>query len=211
MFRTPATEDEARDMLLAAKVEWLGEFGEKIWSNVLAASGWHYVSLAKICEGGAPLARGGNRKLILPDLDAYRDGRNVFVEAKVKTQSIVYRIKNQERHGINQRNYEHYMEIQRVSGRHCCIGLVELFRESRGDGTLSWSGSLLFEKLSDLLDPRSEYDESPRKVYWKRKQFRDLASFTAIELCNLANGKLKLDIGLMLDQILFPAKQKAMF
>lgn len=176
---------------------------------MLASSGWHYVSLTKICEGGAPLARGKESRLILPDFDAYGDGRNVFVESKVKTQSIVYRLKKQERHGINERNYLHYMEVQRVSGRDCCIGIVELQREDIGSGALSWSGSLLFERLCDLLDPRSEFPEHPQKVYWNRKQFRDLASFTPRELFMLANGSMQINLGF--NEILFPKKQACMF
>lgn len=212
MLRTPSTDEEAKRILKLAKPEWLGLFGEAIWCRVLAAAGWHYVSLTKICEGGAPLARGKDTKLILPDFEAYQGGKNVFVEAKAKTTSIVYRKKKQERHGINERNYHHYTQIQRVSGKPCCIGLVELCRESTEDGSTSWSGSLLFEKLADLLPPSSEFEESPRKVYWPRKQFRELQSgYTPRELFMLANGDLQEEFQVELNDILFPQKQKPLF
>lgn len=210
MLRTPSTDLEALSILERSTEKWLGDFGEAIWSRLLAASGWHYVSLAKICEGGAPLARSNHHKLILPDFDAYGDGRNVFVECKTKTQSIVYRNKRQERHGIDQRNYTHYCEIQRVSRKDCCIAITELKRERIEDSQLEWSGSLLFERIRDLLDPRSEYEETPRKVYWRRKQFRELvAGISPKELFQLANGSIQLQ--LPFTDILFPMKQTGLF
>ena len=189
MRSDPVTDLDAQQIFRAATPEWLGGFGEAIWKNVLAASGWRYVSLTKICEGGAPLARGNNGHLILPDFDAYKDDRAVFVEAKAKTQSIVYRNKRQERHGINQLNYQHYGEVQRQSGKPCCIGIVELWRESTDDLSLYWSGALLFEKLVNLFDPRAENQETPPKVYWRRKQFVELhAGLAPLELFSLARG-----------------------
>jgi len=199
--------------LKLAKPEQLGAFGEAIWSKVLASSGWTYISLTKICEGGAPMARGrGGNNLILPDLSAFKDGRSVFVEAKAKTQSIVYRNRKQERHGIDQKNYEHYRQVQYGTGRPCCIGLVELWRESREDQSLYWSGSLLFEKLNDLLDPRSEHPETPRKVYWPRDSFPELISgCEPRELFQLANGEMQLNFEYELQHILYPAKQQNLF
>lgn len=93
-YCTPTSEDEARRILMIAKAEWLGDFGESIWRNVLESSGWNYISLAKICEGGAPMMHSSGVKTILPDFDACRDGRSAYVEAKAKTQSIYYGLKS---------------------------------------------------------------------------------------------------------------------
>lgn len=205
------TDREAKQIIdeKSRSSEWLGKFGEAIWKNVIHNSGWYYISLAKIAEGGAPLARGENGNLILPDYDACREGRSILIEAKAKKQSIVYRIKRQVRHGINQENYQHYLEFSRQQGKRCCIGLVELYDE-RLDGSLVWSGSLLFETLSNLGDPRSEHLEQPRKVYWQRKQFVDLDSFSPRELLELASGRLKRSYSSELEQILFPMRQKSL-
>lgn len=208
----PNTEDEALAFLRKAGIDWLGHFGEAIWDHIVKASGWNMISLARICEGGAPLARGQNGKTILPDFEAYRGGKSVFVEAKAKTQSIVYCNKKQERHGINENNYVHYRQIEKDSGKPCCIAIVELWREDRSSHELYWSGSLLFEKLSELFDPRSEYPEIPPKVYWPRKQWRELESgLTALELFRIAHEIDVPSFEFELDQILFPAKQKALF
>ena len=213
MSRVPPTNDNAIAAIRRFTERQLGDFGEAIWSRVLAFSGFHCVSLTKICEGGAPLARNSGGNLILPDFDAYRDGRSVFVESKAKTRSIVYSNKKQERHGIDERNYLHYQEIERQSGKPCCIGIVELWREdvARKD-FLYWSGSLLFEKLSDLIDPRSEHPEVPAKVYWRRKQFRDLhGGLSPVELFEIAVGKRQLSLRWELENILNPAHQASLF
>lgn len=196
------TEINIKEQMLDESKKQLGEFGETIWSNVLACSGWHYVSLTKICEGGAPLARGSSGKLILPDFDAYSDGRNVFVEAKAKTRSVVFRKLSSERHGIDHKNYLHYQEIQRVSGRQCYIAVVELQRESTEDYSLFWSGSLLFQKLDALGMPVSEHMEEKRKVYWERGRFADLASFSWEELLQIASGSKKLNLKREIDEII---------
>lgn len=206
----PGDEDHRFITSKAENVVWLGNFGEAIWRNILTASGWNYISLTNIAEGGAPLAHGPNGKTILPDYDAYKEGRSVFVESKAKSQSIVFRLRNQERHGINYTNWTHYKRIEAETGKPCCIALVELHREN--GNRLEWSGSLLFEKLSNLAQPCSDgAPESPAKVYWPRKRFSDLASFSAAELRQIAQGKLLPKFDFALEQIISPKLQKAMF
>ena len=60
-FSMPSSDDEARCRLLKATPEFLGGFGEAIWANVLASSGWLYVSLTAIEQGGAPMGRSKGR------------------------------------------------------------------------------------------------------------------------------------------------------
>lgn len=197
-------------MLKAASVEALGEFGETIWKRVMRASGWHYISLAEIAEGGAPLAHGTSGEIILPDLDAFCEGRNAYVEAKAKSRSVFYRNKKQERHGINERNYLHYRRISEMQKKRCAIAIVELWREALPWNY--WSGSLLIETLTSLGDAQpGEYPETPRKVYWQRKNFRHLDSFEPMDLFRLYRGSLGGKCGYDLDAVLFPAKQIEMF
>lgn len=207
-----ASDDEAYRFIRtkSCRPEWLGEFGEAIWRNILTAAGWNYISLSKIAEGGAPLAHGPHGKTILPDYDAYKDGRSVFVESKAKSQSIIYRLRNQERHGINYKNWMHYQTIQQETGKPCCIALVELERET--DRGLVWSGSLLFETMTNLAEVcRTDYPENPPKVYWPRKRFCDLGQFTPQELRDIANGKMRPSFAYELERIICPQKQQALF
>lgn len=192
--------------------ERLGQFGESVWKNVLAASGWYYVPLANICDGGAPLARRNGEALILPDFDACRDGRSLFVEAKAKKQSILYRRIGKERHGINERNYQHYRQIAREYGKRMAIAILELQSEFQAR-RLQWSGALLIETFNNLgrAEP-GDFREPQPKVYWNRKQFRELqAGLDASELLDIANGKWCPSFAIELDGIFFPQKQAELF
>lgn len=206
------TEDQAQQQLRKLKPEQLGLFGEDIWKHVLYESGYQYVPLARIADGGAPLARSKNEVTVLPDYQAWSEGRAVFLEAKAKTRSIVYRLRSQERHGIDESNYLHYIRAAQQSSLPCAIGLVELWRERLEQrDVLYWSGSLLIETLRDLGDPRCENPENPPKVYWRRKLFRDMDSFTAVELYALAHGTLKRSYKLELDNLFMPFMQRQLF
>jgi hypothetical protein len=205
------TEDEAQGRLRRLTPDQLGAFGEDIWKNVLAESGWLYIPLARIADGGAPMARRNGEAIILPDYQACKDGKTVFVEAKAKTQSIIYNNAKQERHGIDLKNYVHYIRAAAASSLPCAIGIVELWREESYRGRLYWSGSLLIETLRELGDPRSENPETPPKVYWRRKQFRDVESFTAVQLYQLAYGKLKRSFKFELDRLFDPYVQRGLF
>lgn len=214
MITTNCSHDESqcRARLLSMGQEGLGKLGESIWKNVLADSDWYYVPLARICDGGAPLAKKSSGALILPDYDACRNGRSIFVEVKAKSQSIFYRIRGKERHGINERNYIHYRQIAQEYGKKMAIAIVELQSERKARD-VQWSGSLLIQTFNELgrAEP-SHPPETPPKVYWDRKAFRELeAGLSARELCHLATGKLRRDYSFELDNIFFPATQREMF
>ncbi len=206
----PSSDDEARSILLRATPQYLGQFGEAIWKRVLANSGWHYIPLANIEDGGAPMARSNGSNIILPDLDAFRDGESVFVEAKAKTQSIRFRKANQERHGINERNWRHCKQIARTTGKNCCIAIVELQSEQR-DQSLKWSGELLIEKISNLIELPAEFYEPTRKIYWKKKNFVNLDYFSPLELFSLAQGRLQRAYTYEIAQMLHPQIQQSLF
>lgn len=209
-FSVPPNEDDARRQLVCASPEWLGGFGEELWKRVLASSGWTYIPLCQIENGGAPLARGEETAFVLPDFDAAKDGFSVYVDAKVKSQSIIYRKKNQERHGINEACWNAYRLAGITSSKDCALAILELHSE-RSLGRVEWSGSLLFETLKNLGSPRCEHPEKPPKVYWPRKAFRDLDSFTALELFQLVTGDIRREYQLELDSVLRPVKQRNLF
>lgn len=208
--RAPSSDEEALAILLRATPDYLGKFGEAIWKRVLANSGWHYISLANIEDGGAPMARGNGGNIILPDFDAFRDGESVYVEAKAKTQSIRFRKANQERHGINERNWNHYRQIERTTGKPCCIAIVELQSEQK-DQSLKWSGEILIEKVSNLIPLPADFYEPVRKIYWSKKNFINLDYFSPLELFQLARGELRRAYTSEIGQMLHPQIQKELF
>lgn len=181
------TEHETQQRFLTLGKKRLGDFGEALWARVFAASGIQYIPLHKIETGGAPMLEGGDRS-VLPDFDCVMDGRSIYIDSKVKTQSIIFRRLRQERHGINRSHWRDYLKAAAASGKMCGLGIVELFRDGP---SIQWSGSLLIETLGNLGVPFDSFNEDRRKVYWPRKLFCDLDSFTACELVAIKRGELK--------------------
>lgn len=210
-FSVPRTDNDAIDQLRSASKEALGGLGEAIWANVLRESGWMYIALAQIENGGAPCGFDSRGRTVLPDFDAKSKGDSVYLDAKVKSQSIRYRLKNnQERHGINESAYRAYRRMEIEAGQRCCLGIVELWQQEENGG-LAWSGSLLIETLANLGEPRCENPERPPKVYWPRKRFCDLDSFTPREVFALATGELRRSYAYEIDRIVRPVVQSSLF
>lgn len=211
----PESDSEAIHLIDARSkdTDWLGRFGEQVWQNILENSGWHYIPLARIEVGGAPMMGNAREPTILPDIDGNYDGRNIFVEAKAKTQSIFYGKIGKERHGIDERHYRNYRRIEAIRRQHCAIAIVELYQEPKRFAPLEWSGSLLIEKLDALgqAEP-SDYPENPPKVYWNRKQFRELDyGLSPLALLKIASRRSRPSYRDRLENILWPQKQVELF
>lgn len=203
------TESEVRHGFLLQNGRWLGKFGEAFCANIFWASDFHYVPLYQIESGGAPMME-GREKIILPDFDVMTNGLTAYLDAKAKTQSIIYRNKKSERHGIDRRCWLAYGHAAKASGKPCGIAIIELFRD---DSPLRWSGSLLIESLANLGVP---FDGIPgtsqeHMVYWPRKRFCDLHSWSAIDLLRISKGQLEASFTYELENIFWPEKQRTLF
>jgi hypothetical protein len=179
-------EGEARDKFLVAKPRWLGGFGESLWSKVFASSGFRYIPLCDIEHKGAPMMEGSS-EIILPDFDVVGDGWSVYVDSKAKTQPILFRKTNEVRHGIDAKNYKHYVAAGIAARKGTGVAIVELFQCDRTE----WSGSLLVEMFRNLGSPIKGFSTQAHMVYWNRMQFVELGSFQAGELMEIASGAIK--------------------
>jgi len=193
-------EQIARNKIRDSSENWLGDFGEAIWSHVFCDSGIPYIALAKIFDGGAPVIKRNQHNVILPDFEIMLDGQTAFVDSKAKRRSVIFRLKKQERHGIDRRNWEHYCNASELAGKACGIAIVECFRED----VCHWSGSLLIETLRNLSTPEDGFSTERHMVYWPRKRFVDLSYFSACELLDIANGKMPVRWGYELRRIFWP-------
>lgn len=201
------TEAEARAKFLVQEPRWLGRFGEAFCANIFRASNFHYVPLYKIDNGGAPMME-GQRRIILPDFDVMTNGLTAYLDAKAKRQSIIYRNKKSERHGIDRRCWLSYGHAAKASGKPCGIAIIELFRD---DHPLRWSGSLLIESLANLGQPFDGISNQEHMVYWPRKRFCDLQSWSAIDLLRIGNGQLEPTFTNELKHIFWPFRQATLF
>jgi hypothetical protein len=72
------------------------------------------------CDGThAPMMISCDTKIILPDFMCAKDGRSWWVEAKAKTESILWRTgpyAGMNFHGIDQRQFDHYRDISVITG-----------------------------------------------------------------------------------------------
>lgn len=176
-----------------------GRFGEAVFKQVFVSSGLRFIPLCDIQNGGAPMMEGAD-KVILPDFELIGNGFSAYVDAKCKGQSVLFRNRNQVRHGIDRRNYQHYCAAGHTTRRECGLGIVELFDET-GE---CWSGSLLAESFRNLGAPIPGMSDQDHMVYWPRKMFADLNSFSPSELMDIAKARLKCDCSFELRRIFGP-------
>lgn len=209
------TELDARKELLSLGDRALGKFGELVWRHVIKASGFGYFPIADFNGGGAPMIDSKDCKVILPDYDVMKDGRRAYVEVKAKTQSKVYRIKRQERHGVDFRNYEHYRQAEREAGCSCALAVLELqgeqFDEYTRSETVMWTGAMLLERLCELGPPDKGTSTQAHMCYWQRKSFRDIHGFDAKELIACSRGDVPVTLRTEIENVLFPWVQGDLF
>ena len=162
-------EREALDWFREAGESELGKFGESAWRNIFQFAGINFIPLCNIQDGGAPLMH-GQVKTILPDFDVSTNRFNAYVDSKCKRKSVMYWKAKEVRHGIDRRNWQHYVSISEFNRKRCLLGIIELFDDSE-----HWSGSVLAQSLSILGSPISGFSNQSHMVYWPRNKFRLLA------------------------------------
>lgn len=136
-----------------ASKETKGDFGEAVWKNILIEANYKLILLSKIDDGGAPLMQ-GNGKLILPDFSGHSCGvyrHSILLDSKVKAGPVLFRKKNQWRHGINKSNYLDYLACAAVMEQPSGIGIVECFTDEMTQA--EWSGALLVQSFKNLGEP----------------------------------------------------------
>ena len=128
---------------------------------------------------------GPNRRLVLPDLAAFRNGRSVHVECKAKTSPRYMIVRKSLVHCFDLRLYREYLQFQSSQGAELIIGIFEANdtreAERNGDsaGIKLLPGTTLYESLS-LLQVRHgtpgherHYQGEPQ-VFFLRDSLRTL-------------------------------------
>lgn len=197
---------------IASSKDALGCFGETICKGIFLASGIPFVCLADIENGGAPKIEMQGGGVVLPDFQTFGDCWACLLDSKAKTTSVFYRKKGQERHGINERAWLAYQKSSDIYKQHCAIAIIELWRQMDEDVPQVWSGSFLLERLKELGPPDPGFNEPTPKVYWRRKQFVDVHSFSKEELLAIYHGRMRApSLAPTLRNIFAPVKQTALF
>jgi hypothetical protein len=145
-----------------------GRNGERIVADWFKADGW-YVLASYDYNGDddhPPRMEGRTRRFIIPDLDACKGGRRIWVEVKTKTAPSLHRATNILEHGIPLRHYEQYLQVELETG--CPVYLL-IYEEQ--------SNQLLHQKLSELGQPRIYSGDKMSfggMAFWPRTSFNIL-------------------------------------
>lgn len=105
-----------------------GRNGEQIIAEYLRQRGWWVIpSYDYSGEDGnkAPRMTGARGAIVIPDLDAAKDGRRIWVEVKTKEKRVLWRKKNEHRHGIEMRHFWSYQQAQRITGNKAFLVIFE--------------------------------------------------------------------------------------
>lgn len=106
--------------------EWRqGRRGEAAVRQWLEDRGFFVMYAADITSSGAPMLRRNGERLILPDLQAGQDGAARWVEVKTKYTATLCRRHKRREHGLEQRNWEHYLECERIYGFPGYLAILE--------------------------------------------------------------------------------------
>jgi hypothetical protein len=156
-----------------------GRSGEQIVAKWLQDRGWYVVPSYDYsgADDHPPRMQGADAAYVIPDLDIAKDGRRLWVEVKTKTAATFTRMTQQLEHGISLRHFEHYQAIQRITGSHVWLFVIE-----------EDCAVLLAESLDALSQRKRVYAGGKMgragMVFFPRDRFR-----TVIQLRDLPNGE----------------------
>jgi hypothetical protein len=143
-----------------------GRNGEHIVAERLKRNGWYVIPAYdySASDEHPPRMEGWTRRFIIPDLDACKAGRRIWVEVKTKTAPSLHRATNVLEHGIPLRHYEQYRQVEFETG--CPVYLLVYEEQSR---------QLLWQKLSELGQPRIYTGDKMSwggMAFWPRDSFK---------------------------------------
>ncbi len=147
-----------------------GQNGEQVVALMLKKKGWFVVPVHELtgeAKDKAPAMEGHRNRIVLPDLDVCRDGMRRWVEVKTKDKADYTRITKRLEHGIAQRLYEQYIEVQRLSG---CEVWLAVYEETTGE---------VIARSLNKLEPYKRLDNGDKMerggmIFFPRDQFHPL-------------------------------------
>ncbi len=142
-----------------------GRRGEQIVKRWLQKRGWYIIDSYDYCgvDGDkAPRMQSITSRLVIPDLDIAKDGIRRWAEVKAKYQPLTWRKTGELQHGIDLRHYNDYRQVQRITGAHVWLFIVE-----------EKTQLILAESLDKLGSPRigKQYGKGGM-VNWAREKFK---------------------------------------
>lgn len=104
-----------------------GEWGEKTVRRWLERDmGYFVVPTNMIEDGGAPALTAHLKRLVLPDHLAFGNGGGLWVETKMKREPLYYQKLRQFHHGIEERLWVQYLEVEQETKLPGWLAIVQM-------------------------------------------------------------------------------------
>jgi hypothetical protein len=146
----------------------IGNQGELKVVEMLQKRGWFVIpSYDYSGDDGnkAPKLQGLCKNLVIPDLDISKNGSRKWAEVKTKNAATYTRITNRYEHGIPLRHFEHYRDVEQITGCEVWLFIFELD-----------TGQVLFQKLCELEKSKRIYDGGKMSwggmIFFQRDKFK---------------------------------------
>ncbi len=110
-----------------------GRTAEHLVSELLQERGWHIIPSYDFTgddANKAPKLQGKLAHIVIPDLDAAKDGSRKWCEVKRKESANFTRITKRLEHGIPLRHYQDYQKVEEITGTEVWLFILE---ENTGD------------------------------------------------------------------------------
>lgn len=149
----------------------LGNAAEDLVQAQIEASGWHHIADKQFDDAWAPMIKSDTTDIIRPDFMVSRRGRSVWIEVKAKQKPVQWNGEDPgERHGINKKNYDHYIRATSVTGSPCWMFLYELSTGLLLCQDLS-TLPVVSRRVKDSYPPGDKYGED--MVFFKKTDFHE--------------------------------------
>jgi hypothetical protein len=154
-----------------------GHKGELIIKQILQKEGFYIIPSYDYSgnDGKAPKLYGLNKDFVLPDLDISKEGDRQWAEVKTKSSATYTYITKQLEHGIPLKHYNHYLDVQKITGTPVWLYIFE--EDTR---------FILKGKLNQLM-PRIYKGNKMSKggmAFFPRKEFYKIGHFLADHIFN---------------------------
>jgi hypothetical protein len=127
-------------------MEWkIGEIGRNVVIAALQEKGWYIIPSDDYIgeDEKAPRLFGKVKQYVLPDLDVAQRTVRRWGEVKTKAEATWTHITQRLEHGFAKRLFDHYLEVQSITGTEVWVFVYE-----------RKTNTLLYARLNDLPKPR---------------------------------------------------------
>lgn len=179
------------------KHEDLGEFGERLWSNIFRGCGLRYIKFADLpaVNGRGPHVQGGSEET-LPDFEVGSHVRRAYVDSKCKSGPVMFYKANEMRQGVDERCWRAYSAVSEFNRQKCILAIAEVFSlcDKQQTGDREWRGALLMQTLGRLGKPLEGFSTMSDMVLWPRDRFAEIVPGTSPQrFYGIATGQVEVD------------------